>query len=436
MTVRSGMLSRRAFEALAAGAFAGAWLSSRAAADAPRSKSSGFSKAGLASVDAAMRKHVDGGAIPGMVTLLASHDQVHVNAIGVQDLNTRAPMQRDTIFRIASMTKPVTAAAAMILVDEGKVRLDDPVERWLPELANRKVLRSLASPLDDTVPARRAITVRDLATLRLGFGMIMEQPGKYPIQKAIADAELAPGPKLFDHSPDEFMKRLGNLPLIHQPGEQWMYHTGLDVLGVLISRAAGMSLSSFLEQRIFAPLGMQDTGFSVPKTTLSRLATGYGADPATGKLSAWDEARTGQWSRPPAFEAGGGGLVSKADDFLAFARMMLDHGVLGSKRILSQRSVESMITDQITPAQKKASVFFPGFWDTHGWGLGLSMTTAPDDISKVPGRYGWDGGYGTTYSADPREDMVAILLTQRLMQGPNDAAINAEFLKLAYQALA
>jgi CubicO group peptidase (beta-lactamase class C family) len=323
----------------------------------------------------------------------------------------------------------------MILVEDGKVALDDPVDRWLPELANRKVLRSLASSLDDTVPARRAITVRDLVTLRLGIGAVMEEPGKYPIQKAMADAELAPSENLFRHSPDEFMKRLGGLPLIHQPGENWMYHTGFDVLGVLIARAAEMSFGDFLEQRIFAPLEMQDTGFSVPQAKLGRFATCYRADPPSGKLVVWDEARGGRWSRPPVFEAGGGGLVSTADDYFAFARMMLDHGMRDQHVILAPHSVEAMITDQITPAQKAASTFYPGFWDTRSWGFGLSMTTAPDDIAKVPGRYGWDGGYGTTYVADPHEDMVAILLTQRVMQGPDDSAINQEFLKLAYRAV-
>jgi CubicO group peptidase (beta-lactamase class C family) len=252
----------------------------------------------------------------------------------------------------------------------------------------------------------------------------------------MVEAELAPSPDLFPHSPDEFMKRLGNLPLIHQPGENWMYHTGLDVLGVLIARAADMSFGNFLEQRIFAPLGMKDTGFSVPEAKLDRLATCYRVDPATGKLVVWDEARGGHWSQPPIFEAGGGGLVSTADDYFAFARMMLDHGMREQKRILARRSVDAMITDQITPAQKIASPFYPGFWDTRGWGFGLAMTTAPDNISKVPGRYGWDGGYGTTYIADPHEDLVVILLTQRVAQGPDDFAINQETVKLAYQAIA
>ncbi|MBC8037910.1 MAG: beta-lactamase family protein [Rhizobiales bacterium] len=393
-----------------------------------------LSKSELTQIADAMRGHVERGEVPGMVTLLSHGNEVHVEALGVKDLQSPEPMRRDTIFRIASMTKPVTAAAAMLLVEEGKLGLDDPVDKFLPELAGRKVLRSLESPLDDTVPAARAITLRDLLTFRMGIGAVMVFPAKYPIQHAMEEAGVAPGPNLFPGAPDEFMKRLGGLPLVHQPGEVWMYHTGLDIAGVLLARAAGKSLGEFMAERIFVPLGMKDTGFYVPESKLDRLATAYQRDEA-GKLVVWDKARGGKWASPPAFEAGGGGLVSTVDDFHAFARMMLNSGQHGSVRILSPESVEAMTTDQITPEQKAASPFYPGFWDNRGWGLGLSMTTGPDGISSEPGRYGWDGGYGTTYIADPGRDMVAILLMQRMMGGPDDFAINQEFLKLAYEAI-
>lgn len=213
-----------------------------------------------------------------------------------------------------------------------------------------------------------------------------------------------------------------------------MYQTGLDVLSILIARATGTSLGAFMTQRIFAPLGMRDTGFSVGEDKISRLATCYERD-ASGKLVVWDQGRDGLWSHPPAFEAdGGGGLVSTVDDYLAFARMMLDGGTYKQQPILSPQSIAMMTTDQITPGQKAVSSFFPGFWDSNGWGFGLSMTTGPDDISTVPGRYGWAGGYGTTYSADPHENLIAILMLQRVVNGPDDFAINTEFLKLAYGA--
>jgi len=193
-----------------------------------------------------------------------------------------------------------------------------------------------------------------------------------------------------------------------------MYDSGADILGVLLARASGQTLGTFLRERIFDPLGMVATGFSVPDANLDRLATFYQTDTATGKLTVYDEARGGTFSRPPVFEAGAGGLVSTVDDYHAFARMMLNMGKHGNERIVSRLSVELMTTDHITPQQKAISDFFPGFWDNRGWGFGVSIVTRRDDLSAVPGRYGWDGGYGTSAYMDPREDVIGILMTQRL----------------------
>jgi len=394
-----------------------------------------FSRARLGRLHDIMAGYVERGAVAGVVTLLSRHGEVHVDAIGAQDLDTLTPMRRDTIFRIASMTKPIVAAAAMILVEEAKLRLDEPVDRFLPELADRKVLRAIDSPLDDTVPAVRPITLRDLLTFRLGFGAVMAPPGSYPIQRAMDEAGLAPGPSLASLSPDAWLARLAGLPLLHQPGEKWLYHTGSDILGVLVARAAGMSLGDFLQERIFAPLGMACTAFSVPPAKLDRLATCYQTDAGTGRLAVYDQARGGRWARPPVFPSGGGGLVSTADDFLAFGRMMLQQGRHGAERILARPTVELMTTDHLTPAQKAASPFFPGFWDKTGWGFGVSVTTRRDGLAPSPGSYGWMGGFGTSWWTDPREDLVAVVLIQRLMTGPNDVTINADFATLAYQAL-
>ena len=253
------------------------------------------------------------------------------------------PMRRDTIFRIASMTKPITAAATMILVEECKLRLDEPVDRLLPELADRRVLKRLDGPLDDTVPANRPITVRDLLTFRMGFGLMMAPPDDYPILKAMNEQQLGhrAAEPVADAAPDEWMRRLGTLPLMYQPGERWMYHTGSDVLGVLIARASGQPLETFLRERIFEPLGMKDTGFSVPAAKLDRLATCYQVNPETGALEVFDDAEAAKWSRPPAFPSGGGGLVSTVDDYLAFGQMMLNKGKHGNERILSRPAVET-----------------------------------------------------------------------------------------------
>ena len=395
----------------------------------------GLSKARLARMHDVMADHVASGRVPGLVTLVSRRGETHVDAVGMKAASGNDPMRRDTIFRVASLTKPITAVAAMILVEECKLRLDEPVDPLLPELANRKVLRAIDSPLDDTVPAKRAITLRDLLTFRLGYGAVMAPPGTYPIQKAMDDAGVAPSANLFAQSADELMKRFGSLPLIHQPGEKWLYHSGSDILGVLIARATGRSLETVLRERIFAPLGMNDTGFSVPDAKLDRLPTCYQADASTGGLAVFDEARGGRFTRPPVFESGGGGLVSTVDDYLAFGHMMLNEGRHGSERILSRPSVELITTDHITAEQKAASDFFPGFWNDRGWGFGVSIFTRRDDLASVPGRFGWDGGYGTSWYVDPKEDLVGILMTQRLLDSPTHPLVFVDFWTSAYQAI-
>lgn len=407
--------------------------------DAParpeRPTGGGFSKARLRRMREVMAGHVESGSVPGLVMLVARRGEVHADAIGAMAYGGGEPMRRDAIFRIASVTKPITAAAAMILVEECRLRLDEPVDRLLPELANRKVLRRLDGPLDDTVPAARPITLRDLLTFRLGYGAIMAPPGSYPIQKAMEDLGIAPSANLPSHPPDELMRRYGSLPLVHQPGEQWLYNSGSDILGVLIARAAGTSLGAFLRERIFEPLGMKDTAFNVPEAKVARLPECYYADPATGKVAVFDQGRGGRFTRPPAFESGAGGLVSTVDDLYAFGRMMLGKGTGGGLRILSRLSVELMTADQLTPAQKAASAFFPGFWDSRGWGLGMAVVTRRDDLSAVPGRYGWDGGYGTSWYVDPMEDLIGILLTQRVWTSPVPPPVHVDFWSSAYQAI-
>jgi CubicO group peptidase (beta-lactamase class C family) len=380
---------------------------------------------------------VDRHEMPGLVALVSRGDDSHVEAIGALAFGGAA-MRRDAIFRIASMTKPVTAAAAMILVEECKLRLDDAVDAFLPELANRKVLRRLDGPLDDTVPAARAITLRDLLTFRCGVGAVMLPPGTVPIQKAMQEAGLAPGPDGVAHTPDSYMKSLGTLPLMHQPGERWMYHTGSDILGVLIARASGESFAQFLRTRIFAPLGMKDTDFHVPAEKRDRLTTSYRRDPAGNALIVHDDPRDSRWAEQPAFASGGGGLVSTADDYLAFCRMMLAKGRHGRTRVLSRAAVELMTMDHLTDAQKAGMEIFFGDGQggfKAGWGFGMGVDTKRTDLSSVPGRFGWVGGVGTAGLADPKEDLVGILLTQRMMESPALPKVMADFWTLAYQAM-
>jgi CubicO group peptidase (beta-lactamase class C family) len=398
----------------------------------PPSGKGGLSRTRFARMHETMARHVESGRMLGLVTLVSRRGETHVDVIGVKAFGGKDPMRRDTIFRVASITKPITAAAAMILVEEAKLRLDDPVDPLLPELANRKVLKRIDSPLQDTVPAKRAITLRDLLTFRLGIGAVMVYPEKHPIQKAMSGAGVSPSAALPAFASDELMKRFGSLPLAHQPGEKWMYNSGSDILGILISRATGKTLGTFLHERIFAPLGMKDTAFSVPMAKLDRFASAYQTDFATGKTVLFDEARGGRFARPPVFESGAGGLVSTVDDFLAFGRMMLAKGVRGRERILSRPSVELMTADHISAEQKAASDFFPGFWDQRGWGFGMAIVTRHEDVARSVGTYGWDG---TSWYADPREDMTGILMTQRVWESPVAPPVNRDFWTSAYQAI-
>lgn len=392
----------------------------------------GLSGARLARMRAILAGHVERGAVPGVVALVSRRGETHVDAVGTMAYGGVEPMRRDTIFRIASMTKPITAAAAMILVEECRLRLDEPVDRLLPELAARRVLRTPGSPLDDTVPAHRSITLRDLLTFRLGIGAVMAPPGTYPIQEAMEEAGLAPGPGPVLHAPDEWMRRLGALPLIHPPGEGWMYHTGSDVLGVLIARASGQALGTFLRERIFEPLGMKDTAFHVPAAKLPRLPPSYWTDPESGAPAVFDPPG-GVSAGPPVFESGGGGLVSTVDDHLAFCQMMLDRGRHGRERILSRPSIELMTMDHLTPEQKAGAHIF--FGDSRGWGFGMAVTTRRTNLWEVPGRFGWDGGRGTSGYSDPTEDLVGILMTQRLMESPEPPRVFLDFWTSAYRAI-
>jgi CubicO group peptidase (beta-lactamase class C family) len=375
-------------------------------------------------IQSLLDRHVETGAIAGAVALVGGGDEATVFTAGSQDLESGAKMRRDTIFRIMSMTKPITAAAAMILVEDGRIALDDPVERWLPELAARRVLRTPDSALDDTVPAARPIVVEDLLTLRLGLGWVQDGA----VGREMQALGVAPGPDPVPFTPDEFMERIGRLPLASQPGERWLYHTGADILAVLIARAAGTALPEFLQERLFAPLGMQDTGFYVPSAKLARLATGY-SRAKEGGLVVSDPAVGGAYAAPPLFPSE---LVSTADDYLRFARMLLRGGDSGGVRVLSADSVRRMMQDRITPEQKAASPFFPGFWDDKGWGYGAAVVTRETACGPKPGSYGWDGGYGTSMTIDPEADRIVILLLQRLMTGPDDVAIAAELRRIAY----
>ncbi len=381
-----------------------------------------------------LQGYVEQGSVPGLVALIARGDEVWVETIGTQAIGGK-PVARDTIFRISSMTKPIVAVAALILIEECRLRLDDPVERFLPELADRTVLRRLDGPLDETEPAARSITVRDLLTFRLGFGLLLASSDEYPILRAADELALGMGPPspATIPAPAEWLRRLGTLPLMAQPGEQWLYNTAADVLGVLIARAAGRPLEEFLRERIFAPLGMRDTAFSVPPAAIDRLATAYTTDPETGELAVFDPAAGGAWSRPPAFPSGAGGLVSTVDDYYAFARMLLHGGRYGGARILSRPAVELLTSDQLLPGQRAHAAPFLG--DNLGWGFGLAVVTRRVGLAESVGTYTWAGGLGSIWANDPRERLTIILLTQAMWSSPVASDLINDFSTAAYAAI-
>jgi CubicO group peptidase (beta-lactamase class C family) len=359
----------------------------------------------------AMAARVDRGELPGIVTLVARGDDVRVDAIGFTHVGGDVPMRRDTPFRITSMTKPIVAAAAMSMIEDDLLDLEEPVQRLLPELADRRVLRAYDAELDDTVPAHRPITVDDLLTFRLGWGYIAvpEVMPSVPVTRAADELELTIGPPdpRSPHDPDEWIRRFATLPLIYQPGESWNYNTGSDVLAVLLARAAGKPLGDVLRERMFEPLGMRTTGFSVPAEVAVRLPGQYSADSETGRLVENELTGPERWSSPPPFPSGAGGLISTVDDFLAFARMMLLKGVHGGTRLLSEKSVERMTTNHLTPEQIEGGGTFLG---GSGWGFGLAVQV--EDGEGSPGTYGWAGGYGSDWFNDPHDGVIAIALTQ------------------------
>jgi CubicO group peptidase (beta-lactamase class C family) len=381
----------------------------------------GFTDEGLAALDAALAGHTASGAVPGLVALVARGGQVHVTIAGHRGLGDGAPIGRDAIFRIASMTKPVIGVAAMLLVQDGAMALGDPVARWLPELSEPRVLRSYDAELIDTAPAERAITVEDLLSFRLGFGSIFT-PQPLPIleaEQALDLKTLGPPWPPTRHTPDQWIAAFGSLPLLDQPGERFRYNTGATLAGILIERVAGAPLGEVLDKRVFEPLGMTDTAFWTAQT--DRLATAYLSGP--DGLVAWDEP-DGKYSRPPAFEDGAGGLVSTADDMLAFARMFLR----GGDPVLSTDSVRAMTTDQLTPEQKARGGLGPDFFTGQSWSF---CQAVQDD-----GSFGWDGGFGSTWHVHPGSDLTVIVLSQRMFDGPQLPALHADIRAAAYAALA
>lgn len=378
---------------------------------------------------ASIQEVIDAGLLAGAVTMVWQGGRVlQVNELGHRDVSAKLPMQRDTIFRIASMSKPVTVAAAMSLLEEGRFTLSDPVTEWLPELAGMRVMADPAGPLERTVPAQRPITFDDLMTHRSGLAYAFSVGA--PLSRAY-------GKLMFRQDQDRWLTELAALPLAHQPGERMTYSHATDVLGIALSRIEGKPLGDVLATRIFKPLGMSDTGFAVSHEGRRRAATMYKIE-ADGTLR--DDVMGPAPVTPPTFCAGGAGLWSTADDYLAFARMLLAGGTLDGVRVLSERSVDLMRTDRLTTEQKRHPFLGMPFWRGRGFGLNLSVVTDPAQSRQLfgpggLGTFGWPGAYGTWWQADPSVDRVMIYLVQNMPDlSPDSAAAavagNTSMLKL------
>jgi CubicO group peptidase (beta-lactamase class C family) len=347
---------------------------------------------------------VAAGRMPGYVAALRAGGTTTVLCGGALAVGSATPVEPDTLFRIASLTKPFAGALTLTLVEDGILRLDDEVARWLPELAAPRVLADPGGPLEATVPARRPITVRHLLTNTAGLGFVV-QPG--PLQEQMSARGVAPGAKPPELSPDEYLARVAELPLAAQPGEAFNYSS--DVISVLLARVGGRPVSELLAERVTAPLGLGDTAFSGDP---SRLATCYA--PADGGLELFDPP-DGAFARPPVFESLAGGLVSTASDVLTFLTALAD----GGGPLLPAGAVAAMTGNALTPAQQAAAADFLG--PGRSWGLQVGVDVADgDEPFRRRGRWGWDGGTGTSAWVDPERDLAGVLLTQRLMIGPHD----------------
>jgi CubicO group peptidase (beta-lactamase class C family) len=363
------------------------------------------------------------GRLPGAVLLVARQGQlVHASAVGRLDPQRPAPMTRDAVFRIYSMTKPIVSIATMILVEEGQLRLSDPISRYFPEMKGVQVGQEKVGPEGtpqlERVAAPREMTVQDL--LRHTSGLTYGVFGRSAVKSEYLKADLRPGAPGLNYDNAEMMRRLGTLPLAYAPGSTWEYSVSTDVLGALVEKVSGKTLETFLRERIFVPLRMKDTAFSLPAAQQGRLAEAFATDPDSRQKVELLDVRTA-----PRLFSGGGGLVSTADDYLRFAQMMLNGGTLEGVRIVSRKTIEYMTSDHLAGVRGPAYLPGPGY----GFGLGVAVRIAPGESPLIGsvGDYYWGGYAGTYFWVDPKEQLVAVWM----MQGPGQSASYRPLLRTA-----
>lgn len=398
----------------------------------------GMSSERLARIKPLLQRYVDEGKVAGIQTLIARKGKiVHFEQVGKLDLDTHSALREDSLFRIYSMTKPITTTAAMILYEEGKLQLDDPVEKYLPAFKNKKVLVD-----GELIDATHAITIRELMshTAGLTYGIF----GNSVIDQKYRVAMFGEGHQFsFNNTTinadaskiktlDDLVSAIGPIPLQYQPGTQWVYSLSVDILGAVVEKVSGQSLDVFMLERLFQPLRMNDTFFEVPKEKLQRFGTLQAKD-AGGKLMVIDRPKTSDFANNVTFFSGGGGLVSSAMDYLRYSQMMLNGGELDGIRILSPTTIDLMTRDQLTQSARLGYDPRPGIMGDVSFGLGFGLAVkAPRVRSGSKGSYRWAGIAGTDFWIDPKEDLTAMILVQMMGYPP---ALRNEFKTLVYQAI-
>ncbi|MCY3544989.1 MAG: serine hydrolase [Chloroflexi bacterium] len=391
----------------------------------------GFSSGRLKRVNKMMQGYIDNGKLASGMTMLARHGKVfHFEPYGALDLESGAPVERDTIFRFYSMTKPITSVAVMMLYEEGRFSLDDPVGKFIPELASMKVYDGMGETGMRLTQQDRPITIRHLLTHTSGLSYGFHQDS--PVEEMYRKADITPS----DGTLQEMVEKLGRLPLVTQPGTKWRYSFATDVLGYLVQVVSGKPFDRFLQDRIFTPLGMPDTSFYAPEEKLHRLATVYGAS-ENGVIAPLHNDLVDRHTRPHTLFSGGGGLVSTGSDYMRFCQMLLNGGVLGDERLLAPKTVEMMRSNHLTDDMRPFAVGQSNASDTKGCGFGLGfrvvMDIAQHGIIGSNGIYSWGGAASTVFWIDPQEDLVAILLTQFMPS--SYYPLRREFQIATYQAL-
>lgn len=376
-----------------------------------------------------VRASVAAGEIAGAAAAVITPRTVRMECFGFRNQADRTPVEIHTIFRLGSTAKAIFTAAALAILEDRGIALDRNILDWLPELADRRVLRSPTTEIDDTVPARRQITVRDVLTFQLGIGMYLQQSDT-PIFRAMIAAGVAPSPIPVPFGAEEFIARLAALPLAHQPGETFMYHLGDDVLRVLMTRITGQPLQEILHERLFEPLAMFDTGISVPSSKLHRFSTCYLPQTAPGApLEVSDEA-DGHYSKDPIFP---NHLMSTIEDYGKFARMLLADGAHGGRQLLKPESVAAMMTDHLTEAQKRLSPAPEGFWQERGWGMGATVYARSVAQGPNAGSYSWFGGDGPHFLIDRKRGSAIILMIPRAVRSQSGTQLGYEFELATYR---